>query len=215
MFSLLCLYLFSKQTNKQTKKTFPSFLSVDTSNHWWLPLPDINRSVLAFCMMHSAQKLDKQGDNVLLCRFGTSLLSISGSNCYFLTCIQMSQQADQVVWYSHLFQNFPQFIVIHTVIQFVPDFLRPHGLQLATLLCLWYSPGWLPTGAGCHALLQGIFPTKGQNPSFLHLLLWQVHYLQHHLESHLLVADIYVNRYFSQFQGSCYIFQRGKEEFMR
>ena len=37
------------------------------------------------------------------------------SNCCFLTCIQVSQEADQVVWYSHLFQNFPQFIVIHTV----------------------------------------------------------------------------------------------------
>ena len=41
--------------------------------------------------------------------------SMSSSNCSFLTCIQISQEADQVVWYSHLFQNFPQFIVIHTV----------------------------------------------------------------------------------------------------
>ena len=41
--------------------------------------------------------------------------SISSSNCCFLTCIQVSQEAGQVVWYSHLFQNFPQFIVIHTV----------------------------------------------------------------------------------------------------
>ena len=41
--------------------------------------------------------------------------SISGSNCSFLTCIQVSQEAGQVVWYSHLFQNFPQFVVIHTV----------------------------------------------------------------------------------------------------
>ena len=32
-----------------------------------------------------------------------------------LTCIQISQEAGQVVWYSHLFQNFPQFIVIHIV----------------------------------------------------------------------------------------------------
>ena len=31
------------------------------------------------------------------------------------TCIQISQEASQVVWYSHLFQNFPQFIVTHTV----------------------------------------------------------------------------------------------------
>ena len=41
--------------------------------------------------------------------------STSSSNCCFLTCIQISQEADQVVWYSHLFQNFPQFIVIHTL----------------------------------------------------------------------------------------------------
>ena len=41
--------------------------------------------------------------------------SMSSSNCCFLTCIQISQEADQMVWYSHLFQNFPQFIVIHTV----------------------------------------------------------------------------------------------------
>src|SRR5574338_427919 len=41
--------------------------------------------------------------------------SMSSSNCCFLTCIQVSQEADQVVWYSHLFQNFLQFIVIHTV----------------------------------------------------------------------------------------------------
>ena len=40
---------------------------------------------------------------------------MSSSNCWFLTCIQVSQEAGQVVWYSHLFQNFPQFIVIHIV----------------------------------------------------------------------------------------------------
>ena len=40
---------------------------------------------------------------------------MSTSNCCFLTCIQISQEAGQVVWYSHLFQNFPQLIVIHTV----------------------------------------------------------------------------------------------------
>ena len=40
---------------------------------------------------------------------------MSSSNCCFLTCIQVSQEAGQVVWYSHLFWNFLQFIVIHTV----------------------------------------------------------------------------------------------------
>ena len=40
---------------------------------------------------------------------------MSSSNCCFLTCIQVFQEAGQVVWYSHLFQNFPQFVMIHTV----------------------------------------------------------------------------------------------------
>ena len=43
--------------------------------------------------------------------------SMSSSNCCFLTCIQISQEAGQVAWYSYLFQNF-QFIVIHTVKRF-------------------------------------------------------------------------------------------------
>ena len=41
--------------------------------------------------------------------------SVSSSKCCFLTCIQISQEPGQVVWYSHLFQNFPQFAVIHRV----------------------------------------------------------------------------------------------------
>ena len=41
--------------------------------------------------------------------------SMSSSNYCFLTCIQISQEAGQVVWYSHLFTNIPQFVVIHTV----------------------------------------------------------------------------------------------------
>ena len=40
---------------------------------------------------------------------------MSSSNCCFLTCIEVSQEAGQVVWYSHLLKNFPQFIEIHTV----------------------------------------------------------------------------------------------------
>ena len=40
---------------------------------------------------------------------------MSGSNCCFLTCVQISQEAGKVVWYSHLLKNFPQFVVICTV----------------------------------------------------------------------------------------------------
>ena len=53
--------------------------------------------------------------DVLLILFGTGLLFHASSNCCLLTCIQISQEAGQVVWYSHHFQNFPQFIVIHIV----------------------------------------------------------------------------------------------------
>ena len=41
--------------------------------------------------------------------------SMSGSNCCFLSWIQVSQEAGQMVCYSHLFKNFPQFVVVHTV----------------------------------------------------------------------------------------------------
>ena len=108
--------------------------------------------------------------------------SMSSSNCCFLTCIQISQEADQVVWYSHLFQNFPQFIVIHTVKGFgiVMLFERKHKCShniegttilflkvcLVAQLCLNFQPmgcsmpgsschGDSPdqnTGVGCHAL---------------------------------------------------------------
>ena len=40
---------------------------------------------------------------------------MSSPNCWFLTCIQTSQEAGKVVWYSHLFKSFPQFVLIHTV----------------------------------------------------------------------------------------------------
>ena len=41
--------------------------------------------------------------------------SVSGSNCFFLTCIQVSVETGKVVCYSHILKNFPQFVVIHTV----------------------------------------------------------------------------------------------------
>ena len=43
---------------------------------------------------------------------------MSISNCCFLTCIQVSQEAGKVVWYSYLLKNFPQFVVIHAVKDF-------------------------------------------------------------------------------------------------
>ena len=52
--------------------------------------------------------------NILLSQFWSSLL-FHVWFYRFLTCIQVTQEAGKVVWYSHLFKNFPKFIVIHTV----------------------------------------------------------------------------------------------------
>ena len=51
--------------------------------------------------------------------------------------------------------------------------LQPYGWQPARLLYPWDSPG-KNTGAGCHALLQGIFLTQGSDPHFSCFLHWQV-----------------------------------------
>ena len=50
--------------------------------------------------------------------------------------------------------------------------LETYGLQPARVFCPWDSSG-KNTGVGCHAFLQGIFPTQGSNPHLLHLLHWQ------------------------------------------
>ena len=65
--------------------------------------------------MYSAYKLNKQGDKIQSRHTPFPIWNQSVVPCCFLTCIQVSQEAGQVVWYSHLFQNFPQFVVIHTV----------------------------------------------------------------------------------------------------
>ena len=87
-------------------------------------------SSLAFHVMHCAYKLNKQGDNI--CSWHTHfpiwnqsvalcpVLTVASSSffffyCCFLTFRQVSQEAGQVVWYSHLLKNFPQFVVIHIV----------------------------------------------------------------------------------------------------
>ena len=70
-------------------------------------------------MTYSAYKLNDQAGNTALTYSFPNLepvhCSMSGSNCCFLTCIQVSQETDKEVWYPHLFKDFPQFVVIHTV----------------------------------------------------------------------------------------------------
>ena len=64
---------------------------------------------------------------------------MSSSKCCFLTCIQISQEAGQVLWYSHFFQNFAQFIVIHIV----KDFHVVNEAEVDVFLeflCFFYDP---------------------------------------------------------------------------
>ena len=76
--------------------------------------------------------------DVLLSLFGTSCF-MSGCNCYFLTCVQVIQEASQVVWYSHLLKNFPQFTVIHTVKGF--DIVNKEEIDVfLELSCFFHDP---------------------------------------------------------------------------
>jgi len=63
---------------------------------------------------------------------------MSSSNCCFLNCIQISQEAGQVVWYSYLFKNVAQFVVIHTVKGFCV-FCKAEDVFLE-LSCLFNDP---------------------------------------------------------------------------
>ena len=66
---------------------------------------------------------------------------MSSSNCCFLTCIQISQEAGQVVWCSHLLKNFLQFVVIHKIKGFdivnkVDVFLELSFLMIQQMLAI-------------------------------------------------------------------------------
>ena len=69
--------------------------------------------------MSSAYSLSKRWQQTaLLYSFLSSepiSCSTQGSNCCFLTLIQVSQEIGKMVWYPHLFKSFPQIVMIHTV----------------------------------------------------------------------------------------------------
>ena len=93
----------------------------------------------AFLMMYSAYKINKQALmyslDVLLSQLGTSC-SMSSSNCCFLTRIQISQEASQVVWYSHLLKNFPQ-----SQSKALAQSIKQKWCFSGTLLLFWWSNG--------------------------------------------------------------------------
>ena len=76
---------------------------------------------------------------VILLSQSLTSCSIWGSNCCFLTRIQVSQETDNVVWCSHLFKNFAQFAVNHTV----QGFLTVNEAEVDFFLespCFFYGP---------------------------------------------------------------------------
>ena len=82
---------------------------------------DLTSSI--FHMLFCVYKLNKLGDNILpRCTpspiLNQSVVPCLVLNCCFLACIQVSQETDKLVWYSHLLKNFLQFFVIHTVKDF-------------------------------------------------------------------------------------------------
>ena len=74
----------------------------------------------------------------LLSLFEPVCFSMSSSNCCFLTYVQFSQEAGKVVWYSCLFKNSPQFVVIHTVKGF--SVVNEAEVVFLEFSCFFYDP---------------------------------------------------------------------------
>ena len=102
--------------------------------HPW-DFPGRSTGVGCHCLLHTALTYSFSYLEPVCC-------FMSSSNCCFLTCIQVSQEAGQVVSYSHLFQNFPQFIVIHTVKGFGIVNKAEVDVFLELLLFWWFSGCW-------------------------------------------------------------------------
>ena len=113
-----------------------------------IPACDSSRQALT---MYSAYKLNKQDDNIqpwrtLFPNFEAVCCSMSSTNCCFLTRTQVSQEAGKVVWYSHLFQNFP-VCVTHTTVK---GFVVVNEAEVDVLVefpCFFHDPNDLATGS--------------------------------------------------------------------
>ena len=95
-----------------------------------------------------------------LCDIGKSNISRFG---FFFYKTWIRELTSQVLTIIVVIKYVEQCAVLCSVASVVWDSVQPYGLQPARLLCPWDSPGKNP-GAGCHALLQGIFLTQGSNP---------------------------------------------------
>ena len=118
----------SPREDAQESSPTPQFKSIGVSSAYLRLLrflsaiftPACNLSSSAFHMIYSAYKLNKQGDNKQPCHTLSSILKQSAVLCLVLTVaswptIKVSQEVGKMVCCSHLFENFPQIVVSHTV----------------------------------------------------------------------------------------------------
>ena len=110
------------------------------SRQSWFQLVLLPAQRFSWCTRHisSISRVTVYSLDILFSFLEPVCFSMSSSNCCFLTCIQFSQKAGQVVWYSHVFQNFPKFIVIHIVKGF--DIVNKAEIDVfLELLLFWWS----------------------------------------------------------------------------
>ena len=103
-------------------------------------IPACNSSILACHMMYSAYKLNEQGDITQPWCTPFPILKqsiVPCSNCCLLTCIPVSQKADKVVWYFHLFKNFPVCGDPHSQRSYHSQWHRSGIFSGILLLSLW------------------------------------------------------------------------------
>ena len=133
---------------------------------------------LPWCkFIHGEDDQGKQADLTTIIHLGNkeTSLSLYTSECKFS---EMMSQGMTL--------NITCAVLSHSV---VSDSLQPHGLQTTRLLCPCNSLG-KNTRVGCHALLQGIFPIQGSNPSLLHCRQILYH-LSHQGSKHHLISRKY------------------------
>ena len=109
--------------------------------HILIPACDSSSSV--FHIMCSTYQLNKQGDIIyilfiFLPNFEPLLCFMSGSNCFFFNSIQIYQETGNVNWYSHFFKNFPQFVMIHTLI--LTQSMRQKQVFFLEFPCFLHDP---------------------------------------------------------------------------
>ena len=94
---------------------------------------------------HSSKKLNKQSDNMQPWHTPFPILNqliIPCSNCCFLMHIQVSQETGKVVWYFHLFKNFPVCCDPHSQRHLCSQWSRSRCFSGTPLLSLWSNKCW-------------------------------------------------------------------------